>query len=142
MNSWHKVLECDLPQIANELREVLETPALILLSGPVGAGKTTFAKHFMPQEDILSPTYSIIHEIENCVHADLYRLNDVSELIHLELSLYLEDKEYFLVEWGKEYWRQLKKIVGDEFNYYELVISIETLASGEQTRSYELSKLE
>lgn len=142
MNTWHKVLEQDLPQVVLELQEELEIPAVILLSGPVGAGKTTFAKYFMPQEEIMSPTYSLLHEIDNCVHADLYRLKDASELIHLELPLYLEDKDYFLVEWGKEYWRQIKRVVGDEFFYYELEISIETLASGETARSYQLLKLE
>ncbi len=142
MNHWSKVLEHDLAQLALELKDELETPAVVLLTGPVGAGKTTFAKNFMPHESIQSPTYSIINEIDNCVHADLYRLKDVSELIHLELPLYLEDKDYFLVEWGKEYWKQLKKIVGDDFHYYELTISFEPLASGEMARHFALNSLQ
>ncbi len=142
MNHWSKVFERDLPQIALELRDELETPALVLLSGSVGAGKTTFAKSFMPQNSVQSPTYSIVHEIDNCVHADLYRLKDASELIHLELPLYLEDKDYFLVEWGKEYWKQLRKIVGDDFHYYELEISTEELLNGESARNYQLLRLD
>ena len=94
----------------------------------MGVGKTTFTKAFSLSEvddpsTIQSPTYSIINETGPIVHADFYRLKDSSEIIHLELSLYLEDKEYFLVEWGKAHLDELRKHIDDEFFFYEVIIS-------------------
>ena len=49
---------------------------------------------------MLSPTYSIINEQDDFAHADFYRIEDAEELIHLEMELYAEGKNYFLIEWG------------------------------------------
>ncbi|MBP9681082.1 MAG: tRNA (adenosine(37)-N6)-threonylcarbamoyltransferase complex ATPase subunit type 1 TsaE [Bacteriovorax sp.] len=137
IRSWKKVLESDLSNIAIELKEVLQPPCVIILEGAVGAGKTTFTRAFLDKKETTSPTYSIVNEIDNIVHADLYRIEKKEELIHLEIPMYLEEKDYFLIEWGMPYLYELQKIIGDEFKYYQLKIEI----VNEETRHFFLSKL-
>lgn len=121
---WKKVFENDLDYIMAEMRDLIEKPAVVILSGPVGTGKTTFIKRFTKDNKIASPTYSIVNETKDCAHADFYRLKSRDELIHLELSLYMEGKEYFFIEWGRPYLSDIEKELGDEPHYYELVIEI------------------
>lgn len=124
VRTWKKVLENDLDYLAAELREAVEKPAVIILSGPVGAGKTTFTKKFVKDMPIQSPTYSVINEAGEIAHADFYRIKDPQEIIHLELPLYLEDKEFFLIEWGMPFLREIARSVEENFSLYELEIEI------------------
>lgn len=124
VRSWKKVLENDLDYLASELREVVEKPAVIILSGPVGAGKTTFTKKFVKDAPIQSPTYSVINEVGEIAHADFYRIKDPQEIIHLELPLYLEDKEFFLIEWGMPFLREISRSLEENFSLYELEIEV------------------
>ena len=143
---WKKVYENDLRYIIAELKEVISVPACIILTGEVGAGKTKFTQVFaeiISEGDILSPTYSIISETRKICHADFYRIKNSEEITHLELSLYLEDKEYFLVEWGKPYLRQLKREAFG-FHFYEIEITINptTTEQNPPTRNYFLRPLD
>lgn len=139
IRNWKKALITDLNNIAVELKEAVEHPAVIILDGPVGAGKTTFTRVLLEEKkEAPSPTYSIINEIDNYLHADFYRIEDKNELIHLEIPMYLEDKDFFIIEWGFPFLREIKKIVGDEFHYYQLTIEI----NDNQSRNFILSKLD
>lgn len=131
--AWKKVYQSDLENIASEMKETVKKPAVIILSGPVGAGKTTFTKKFVggKVDKMSSPTYSIVNESGNVAHADFYRLEDPEEIIHLELSLYLENKDFFLVEWGKKFIKDITRHAGVDFLYYELVIEINESSSPE-----------
>lgn len=81
--------------------------ALILLSGDLGAGKTTFSQGFlkqlMPHQAITSPTYSYMNIYEAffpVFHFDLYRINSHENLEELGLWEHLLDKRAMrLVEW-------------------------------------------
>ncbi len=137
VRTWKKVLESDLANIASEMKEVIEPPSVIILEGPVGAGKTTFTKIFIDRKGTASPTYSIINEVDNLLHADLYRIEKKEELIHLEIPMYLEEKDYFLIEWGMPYLRELQRIIGDEFKYYQLKIEI----NENNSRNFLLTKI-
>lgn len=138
IRAWKKVLESDLANIALEMKEVIEPPSVIILDGPVGAGKTTFTKVFLgTTKQTTSPTYSIINEVDNLLHADLYRIEKKEELIHLEIPMYLEEKDYFLIEWGMPYLRDLQRIIGDEFKFYQLKIEI----NENNSRNFLLSKI-
>jgi tRNA threonylcarbamoyladenosine biosynthesis protein TsaE len=130
-----------LSNIVDELKEVVEPPCVIILDGTVGAGKTTFTRAFALKNEIQSPTYSIINEIDNIVHADFYRIEKKDDLIHLEIPIYLEEKDYFLIEWGMPYLREIQKIVGDEFKYYQLKIEMNpSVDDQKQSRNYSLLK--
>ncbi|WEF24574.1 tRNA (adenosine(37)-N6)-threonylcarbamoyltransferase complex ATPase subunit type 1 TsaE [Paracoccus sp. S3-43] len=81
----------------------------ILLDGPVGAGKTHFARAFIrarqgeAAEDVPSPTFTLVQTYDDPLgteiwHADLYRLTDPSELAELGLDEALTDA-ICLIEW-------------------------------------------
>jgi len=137
VRSWKKVLLSDLGNISIEMKEVIQPPSVIILDGVVGAGKTTFAKIFLDNKNSSSPTYSIINEVENLLHADLYRIEKKEELTYLEIPMYLEGKDYFLIEWGMPYRHELNRIIGDEFKFYQLMIEI----NENQSRNFLLKKL-
>ncbi len=129
LRSWKKVFESDLDSLCYEIRDLIERPAVILLSGDLGAGKTTFTRHFSRllnktkvDFEALSPTYSLINELGNMVHADFYRLEDPSELEALEIPLYLSECDYFFVEWGEKYQNALKDHLTEDFKLYQISI--------------------
>lgn len=129
VRSWKKVYEQDLDGICVELKDLLGVPSVVILSGDLGVGKTTFVRHFGkiingPSFAVSSPSYSLINEMGKLVHADFYRLKDSEELVHLEIPLYLEDKEFILIEWGKPYIKNLRQFIGNEFRIYELELSL------------------
>lgn len=82
--------------------------ALLLLAGPLGAGKTTFtgllARELGSTAAVTSPTYTLVHEYPTpaglLVHIDAYRLPDAKALTGLGLDDYLERARLVVVEWG------------------------------------------
>ncbi|MBL8065409.1 MAG: tRNA (adenosine(37)-N6)-threonylcarbamoyltransferase complex ATPase subunit type 1 TsaE, partial [Chthonomonadaceae bacterium] len=75
---------------------------LVLLSGPLGAGKTTFARGYVtslaPEIFVKSPTFNLFHVYDSVppvLHADLYRLTDARGI---GLEEYL-DNHVCLIEW-------------------------------------------
>jgi tRNA threonylcarbamoyladenosine biosynthesis protein TsaE len=147
LREWKKVAESDLDSLIFELREFLTEPAFIILTGDVGVGKTTFTKSFakllVNEPFTLSPTYSVVNELGTLVHADFYRLKTADDIVHLELDIYLEDKEYFLVEWGRQFHRELLDFVPREFSHYELLFEMNKsrIDGQEPTRNLRLIKL-
>ena len=97
---------------------------MIILEGDLGAGKTTFTQNFIGDAETLSPTYSILSETKTVLHADLYRIEKNEEILQLELPVYLEDKQYFFVEWGMKFARRLLRELPENFTPYVLEIVI------------------
>lgn len=124
MREWKKVYRADLGYIVFELKDLTKSPAMIILEGDVGAGKTTFTQAFVGEKETLSPTYSILSENKGFLHADLYRIEKNEELIQLEIALYLEDKQYFFVEWGMKFAKRLVRELPESFTPYLLEINI------------------
>ena len=90
----------------------LKPPQWILLVGDLGAGKTTFAKGLIgglgsaPEDEVLSPTFSLIHEYDGppkVYHIDLYRLDRVPELETLGLDDIWDEPAVVLIEWGEKF---------------------------------------
>ena len=139
IRNWKKVFQDDLKYIVIEIKDLVDRPAMIFLEGNLGVGKTTFAKEFLGEE-ANSPTYSIVNEVKNSMHADFYRVEDRSEIDHLELELYLENKEFALLEWGMKYSTTITNQTPDNFSFYELKISEET-QDDKNFRHYELNEI-
>ena len=124
IREWKKVYRSDLPYIVYELKDLAKVPAMIILEGTLGAGKTTFTQSFVGEKEILSPTYSILSENKNIIHADFYRIEKNEEVLQLEIPLYLEDKQYFFVEWGMKFARRLMRELPETFTSYLMEIKI------------------
>lgn len=85
-------------------------PLRLHLCGPLGAGKSTFARALLRglgvQGKIKSPSYALIEPYSvgslSLLHADLYRLNDPLEIINLGLLEALADAQLALIEWPEK----------------------------------------
>lgn len=91
---------------------MLRPPAVVMLIGDLGSGKTTLAKGIVqalgaaPPEEVLSPTFSLVHEYEGepkVYHLDLYRLDTVPQLETLGLDDIWEQQAIVLIEWGERF---------------------------------------
>lgn len=93
---------------ATALAHDLPHGTLLLLEGPLGAGKTTLVAGIVAAlggpDRTSSPTYTLIHEYPTpqgvVVHVDAYRLDDPAALEVLGLADYLERARLVVVEWG------------------------------------------
>jgi tRNA threonylcarbamoyladenosine biosynthesis protein TsaE len=78
----------------------------VTLAGPLGAGKTVFARglirHFLPNEEVPSPTFTLVQTYESARvpvwHVDLYRLRSAAEVRELGLDEALE-RGALIIEW-------------------------------------------
>lgn len=95
-------------QKGREIAERLKLPVLVLLSGELGAGKTTLAKGIVSglgaarEEEITSPTFTLVHAFGDGVkvyHVDLYRVSDAHDLETLGLEDLFAEPAVVLVEW-------------------------------------------
>ena len=136
LRAWKKVFINDLPYLLDELKEEVERPAVIILSGPLGAGKTTICQLIVGKEKVVSsPTYSVVQDFGKVVHGDFYRLQNEEEVLYLELGLYQDDKEYYLFEWGIGFLNVIRRELGDQLKYYELAIEINEIQEHHPTPS-------
>jgi tRNA threonylcarbamoyladenosine biosynthesis protein TsaE len=124
IREWKKVYKSDLSYIVYELKDLAKVPAMIILEGDLGAGKTTFIQNFIGEGETLSPTYSILSECKNFLHADLYRVEKNEELLQLEIQMYLEGKQYFFVEWGMKFVRRLFRELPENYSAYLIEIIV------------------
>jgi tRNA threonylcarbamoyladenosine biosynthesis protein TsaE len=97
----------DTREFGSRLAAVLRPGDLVLLSGPLGAGKTALAQGIGAglhvREEVTSPTFVIarVHRGDmTLVHADAYRLGDAAEIDDLDLDAAAEDA-VTVVEWGE-----------------------------------------
>lgn len=103
------ILESDIctTQLAQMCAAHLGAGDTVLLSGPVGAGKSHFARALIrsflgPWVDVPSPSFTLVQVYETdsfeIWHADLYRLSSTSEVA--ELGLYdAMGSQLCLIEW-------------------------------------------
>jgi tRNA threonylcarbamoyladenosine biosynthesis protein TsaE len=81
--------------------------AFIALEGPLGAGKTTFARHLLRSLGVTgrikSPTYALLEPYElpglRASHLDFYRFDDPREWLDAGLREVFEQPGLKLVEW-------------------------------------------
>ena len=96
--------------LGEKLSQKLNPKSIVLLQGPIGAGKTSFvqgiAKGLAISEDITSPTFSLSnHYISGeipLIHLDLYRLENISsakEFFFSEEEEALQRKAILVIEW-------------------------------------------
>jgi len=96
--------------LGEKLSQKLNPQSIVLLQGPIGAGKTSFvqgiAKGLSISEEITSPTFALSHHYNSgkipLIHLDLYRLEDISsakEVFFSEEEEALQSNAILVIEW-------------------------------------------
>jgi tRNA threonylcarbamoyladenosine biosynthesis protein TsaE len=104
--------EADTLEFGSRLGAELRAGDLILLDGPLGAGKTVMtrgiARGMGISAPITSPTFVIarVHHPDSgggpaLVHVDAYRLGGLEEIDDLDLDTDLDTEAAVVVEWGE-----------------------------------------
>ena len=104
----------EMHEFGIRLASFLKAGDLVILTGPLGAGKTTFTRGvgegLAAIGNVSSPTFVIArtHKREHSdvplVHVDAYRLSSVHEFDDLDIDI---DKSIVLVEWGRGFAEEL-----------------------------------
>ena len=92
-------------ELAKRITSYLKGGDVCLLTGDLGAGKTTFvkgvAKYLNIKEDIISPTFNILkcyfESTPNLYHIDAYRLEDHN--VDIGLDEFIEGEGITMIEW-------------------------------------------
>ena len=105
-----------LANIMPDFFSIIRVYSLVLFSGEMGAGKTTFIRHLCQYlgvgDHVSSPTFSIINEYQyfdglgtrnKIYHIDLYRLNSTTEAINAGIedciNQAIANKQLVFIEW-------------------------------------------
>jgi tRNA threonylcarbamoyladenosine biosynthesis protein TsaE len=117
-----------------QLAQFLSPPKLVVLSGDLGAGKTTIIKGIAEgfkaesQDNVTSPTFTLIHEYRGpkatLYHIDLYRVDSARQLETLGIDDLRDERSLILLEWGEKFERFRQE--------RDAEISIETLGDNER----------
>lgn len=97
----------------------LAPPKIVLLSGDLGAGKTTLVKGIAEgfsaasEADVTSPTFTLVHEYRgpgaSVYHIDLYRVDTPRQLETLGLDDLISERSILLIEWGEKFDRFVRE---------------------------------
>lgn len=122
-------------ELAKSLASSLKGNEIIVLSGDLGAGKTTFTKCLAAAlgitDIVTSPTFAFMKEYFGdfkLSHYDMYRAESEEELIELGISDNLDEEGICVIEWNKFI----------EFPKHKKIINIEISKLGEQSRKFEI----
>ena len=96
--------------LGEKLSHKLNPKSIVLLKGPIGAGKTSLvqgiAKGLCISEDITSPTFALSHHYNSgripLIHLDLYRLENISsakEVFFSEEEEAIQRQAILVIEW-------------------------------------------
>lgn len=110
---------------------------VVVLVGPLGAGKTVFVRGLvqgrgLDPDRVHSPSFTLVNEYPGekpLYHFDLYRLNDLGELIEIGFEDYLGREGVVVIEWGEKAKEALPS------KYYRVEFSI----VNEQERAIDIS---
>ena len=105
--------------LAGALAPLFRAGDVLLLAGDLGAGKTTFTKGLARAlgvtEPVTSPTFTLVRSyrttpspgtstdacsVRSLVHADIFRLDHLREIVDLAIGEMLEEGALAVVEWG------------------------------------------
>jgi tRNA threonylcarbamoyladenosine biosynthesis protein TsaE len=108
---WTSLSAEETYELGAQIGSNLTGGEIILLDGPLGAGKTIFAKGIataleIDGDEVTSPSFTLVNIYEGRLklyHLDLYRLSEGASAAHaVDLDeLLTEESAVFLIEWGE-----------------------------------------
>ena len=107
--SVYSLSEGETYELGRVLGRQLDGGDLVLLEGPLGIGKTVFARGVaaglgIPPEQVCSPSFTLVQEYTGgrvrMYHVDLYRIEETNEVGTLGLEDLLNSGAVVVVEWG------------------------------------------
>ena len=115
-------------QLGRKLAQRLNSKSIILLQGPIGAGKTSFVQGIADglciKEDITSPTFALSHHYNSgmipLIHMDLYRLKNnliAEEFFISEEEEAIQNEAIMVIEWPELIKPILKNFWNIEISY-------------------------
>lgn len=144
----------DTRAIGRALAPLFRAGDAVVLTGELGAGKTTFVQGVADglgvDETVSSPTFVLVKEYVGrltVAHADIYRLERVQDVVDLGLDEIADGEALLLVEWGDA----VEELLPDDRLRIELTgedptgvdesrrIEVEAVGSGWSGRADELS---
>ena len=107
--------EDETKEVAQRLAKELKAGDVICLFGDLGVGKTVFTKGLCgalgTDEYVNSPTFTIVNEYEakdfKISHFDMYRIEDLSELVEIGFYEYLSNDGICIIEWPENIYEEL-----------------------------------
>ena len=116
--------------LGEKLSRKLNPQSIVLLQGPIGAGKTSFVKGIADglciKENITSPTFALSHHYNSgtiqLIHMDLYRLENslmAKELFISEEEEAIQNDAIMVIEWPE----LIKPVLN---NFWKIEISYAT----------------
>lgn len=120
MNSqtWRVLSEEEMIALGERIAAELPRRALILMTGNLGAGKTTLTKGIVKglgvadPSEVSSPTFTLIQEYgepARVYHIDLYRLDEPRQLATLGLDEIFDREAVVIIEWADKFARWLPR---------------------------------
>ncbi|PSR20454.1 MAG: tRNA (adenosine(37)-N6)-threonylcarbamoyltransferase complex ATPase subunit type 1 TsaE [Sulfobacillus acidophilus] len=99
----------DMQHLAEQIADLVAPRAVVLLNGPLGAGKTTWVqamcRRLGVRESVTSPTFDLLHIYQaeglTIYHVDGYRLTQCAEWEVLDLPNPLGVNTVILAEWAE-----------------------------------------
>lgn len=99
----------EIPNVVQQLTELLNHCQIITFTGPLGAGKTTLSQSLLRAQGvtdpITSPTFTYVNAYKNqrgetFYHFDLYRIDSVENFLEQGFEEYLyQPRSWALIEW-------------------------------------------
>jgi len=110
--------------LGRKLGRIIEKGSTVCLTGDLGTGKTHFAKGFAEglgiKDNITSPTFTIVNEYYEgrmpFYHFDVYRVNDVEEILQVGFEEYVYGQGVTLIEWAD----MIEPILPDELIHVKI----------------------
>jgi len=127
-------------ELGRALGMVLQEPALIRLSGELGAGKTCFVQGLArglgvaEEEAVTSPTFTLMNHYHgrlDLYHFDLYRIAHADELIEMGMDEFLPGLGVAVVEWAERLSAGETATLSVHFEHVDEDVRRLTFASGD-----------
>ncbi len=98
----------EMLEFAEKFSKCLSIGDVILLTGPLGSGKTTFTKGVVKglggdERLVTSPTYTLVNiynAYKTVFHVDAYRIQNSEDIFYLLEGELEDDEGIFIIEWG------------------------------------------